>query len=63
MTSHLSYLLATQRMADLTHSAEQTRRTKHATESSEQRTRSGARTVISLKLRGAPGRRLRVRRA
>jgi hypothetical protein len=63
MTSNLSYLLATQRMADLAQAAEQTRRTKGATEPSEDRGRPTARTVIRLRLRGTAGRRLRVRRA
>jgi hypothetical protein len=64
MTSNLSYLLATQRMADLAQSAEQARRNKDATEPpSEQRSSPAARTLIRLRLRGTGGRRLRVRRA
>ena len=63
MTSHLSYLLATQRMADLAQSAERARRAKVGVEPDGERSRSTARTVIRLRLRGIAGQRLRVRRA
>jgi prephenate dehydrogenase len=63
MTSHLSHLLATQRMNDLAHAAEQARRAKGAAEPSGEGSRSSARTVIRVRLRGLARQRLRVRRA
>jgi hypothetical protein len=61
VNSYLTHLVATQRIADLTRSAEEARRQQQ--EPSTRPARRSARTVIRLRLRGAGSGRLRVRRA
>ena len=65
MNTHLNYLLAAQRSAELRRAAEQARlaRDARATDSTAARDATKARTIVGLRHRGAKSLRLRIRRA
>ncbi len=65
MNTHLNYLMATQRSADLRRAAEQARLAQDArvTDSAGRGVGLTARAIVRLRLRGGQRLRLRVRRA